>query len=166
MLTGDLATFAVDGVAVAVIRRIAKHADVPVILQPAHLAVVRDVAPDQVAARAEVGGTLRPPEAGGDALDGRIADLVLEALIQGLDPRIGIARVGQIAERQSLRRGRFDCQCRGRRRGGRDEPTSVHSVSSREYVRLSPATLIIDSASANPSGLCGSALSALIRPQP
>jgi hypothetical protein len=41
MLEGNLATFAVEGVAIAVIRGLAKRGDLVVVLQPAELHVIR-----------------------------------------------------------------------------------------------------------------------------
>ena len=51
VFAGDLAALPVERVAVAVAGRVAKRADVPVFLEPAQLHIVRDVTPDQVAAR-------------------------------------------------------------------------------------------------------------------
>ena len=77
MLAGDLAPLPVEGVAVAVARRVAKDADLTIILQAAQLDVIRDVAPQQEAAHSVPGRTLQPQSAGPQALDGRVADPVL-----------------------------------------------------------------------------------------
>src|SRR6202011_228083 len=91
VLAADKPAFAVARVAVAVIRRRAEDADMAVLLEPAHHAVVGNVAPQQKAAVAHIDRTLGPAEAGGDALDRAIADLVLEALVERLDPRVRVA---------------------------------------------------------------------------
>jgi hypothetical protein len=49
VLAGELAALEVEGVAVAVVRRAAEHRDAAVVLEPAELTVVRDVAPHEVA---------------------------------------------------------------------------------------------------------------------
>src|SRR5258705_10152335 len=97
-LAGDLPPLAVEGVAVRVIGRRAEDADMAVLLEPAHLPVIRNVAPDEIAAGAVIGRAFRPAEAGGDALDRGIADLVLEALVEHLDAVVGIPRIGKIAQ--------------------------------------------------------------------
>src|SRR6185437_5938120 len=98
MLAGDEPPIAVARVAVRVVRGAAEDADMPVLLEPAHHPVVGDVAPQQVAAVAEIDRPLGPAEAGGDALDCGVA-LRRKALIQPLDPRVRIARARQMPER-------------------------------------------------------------------
>ena len=92
VLAGELAAFEIEGVAVAVAGGFAIHADVAVFFQPAHLAVVGDVAPDQEVAGGMPGRPFGPAGAGVQALDGGVADPVLvEARIERDDIRIGIA---------------------------------------------------------------------------
>src|SRR6185503_18147239 len=91
MFAGELAPFPVEGVAVAVAGRLAKHADMPVVLDPAELTVVGDIAPDEVAAHAVPGDAFCPEQPGVQPLDGCVADLVfLEALVQHHDVGIRI----------------------------------------------------------------------------
>src|SRR5262249_51330413 len=78
----------------------AKHRQMPVVLEPAHHAVVGDVAEDQVAAVAEINRPFCPAKASGDALDRGIALLVGESRIEPLDTGIRIACIVQIAEWQ------------------------------------------------------------------
>src|SRR4051795_13713992 len=66
----DQTSFAIDGVAVRVHRRLAIDADVTVILREAHDAVVGNVREQHVAAGRKVNRSLGPAEPGGDALDG------------------------------------------------------------------------------------------------
>ena len=92
---GDLTAFEVEGVAVAVARGLAERADVAVFVEPAELAVVGNVAPEEVLADAAPGGAFGPEHAGVEALDRRVADLVLrEALVQYDDVGIGVAGRG------------------------------------------------------------------------
>ena len=104
VLAGDQPALAIPGVAIAIVGRLAIDADMAVLLQPAHDPVVGDVAPQQVAAVPEIDRSFGPPEAGGDPLDGGIADLVPEALVQRLDTRVGIAGIGQISQRSTSAR--------------------------------------------------------------
>src|SRR6185295_1765438 len=85
------AALAVARIAVGEVRRLAEYADRARLLVPSHDPVVRDVAPQETARIAEPHGPLRPPEPGGEALDGAIEDAVLgEAVIEHLDGRIGV----------------------------------------------------------------------------
>src|ERR1700720_148472 len=69
MLAGELPALEVERIAVAVVRRIAEHADAAVVLRPAHLAIGRDVAPHQIAPLRAPGRALRPQHTGVQALD-------------------------------------------------------------------------------------------------
>ena len=60
MLAGNESPLTVDGVAVGVTRGIAKNAACACRFIPAHDAVVRDVAPNQIAAGGEIGWALGP----------------------------------------------------------------------------------------------------------
>src|SRR6516225_1906687 len=50
MLAGDLPALEIEGVAVAVIRRHAEYADGAIVVDPTQLAIVWDIAPDEIAA--------------------------------------------------------------------------------------------------------------------
>src|SRR5262249_10522917 len=89
----------IAGIAVGMVGMGAEDADMAVLLEPAHHPVVRDVAPQEIAAVAEIDRPLGPAEAGGDALDRGIA-LLGKTLVELLDTRIGIARARQGAQRQ------------------------------------------------------------------
>src|SRR5690242_20845923 len=64
MLAGKLAALKIEGVAVAISRGTAEHADAIVLFPPAHLHVIRNVAPHQVAAYAIPCGPFRPQRSG------------------------------------------------------------------------------------------------------
>ena len=72
MLAAELPALEVEHVAVAVVRRQPKHADAAVVLDPAQLPVVGDVAPDQVAPLRAPRRALGPERAGPQALDRRV----------------------------------------------------------------------------------------------
>ena len=92
MLAGKLAPLVVERVAIAVGAGIAVGADVAVLFEPAHLRVVGDVAPHQIAASARPRRTLGPQHTGPQPADRRVVDFVFgEALVQRQDVRIGIS---------------------------------------------------------------------------
>jgi hypothetical protein len=64
MLAGELPALEVERIAIAVVRRIPEDADATVVLRPAHLAIVRDVAPNEVAPLRAPGRALGPQETG------------------------------------------------------------------------------------------------------
>ena len=72
MLAGELPALKVERVAVAVVRRHAEHRHAPIVLEPAHLPVVGDVAPDEVAALAAPRRTLGPERPRPEPLDRRV----------------------------------------------------------------------------------------------
>ena len=91
VLAGELTPFVVERVAVAVAGRIAEHRDAAVVFDPAHLHVVRDVAPHQVAADAVPRRPFGPERADVQPLDRRVADdVAAEARIERDDVRVGI----------------------------------------------------------------------------
>src|ERR1017187_7551756 len=92
MLAGELAALVVEGIAVAVTRGLAHDADVAVVLQPAQLAVIGNVAPDEVTPDAVPRRTLGPQVAGIEPLNRRIADLGLELLVEDHNVGVRIAR--------------------------------------------------------------------------
>src|SRR5215831_8760561 len=72
MLAGELPALKIERIAVAVVRRHAEYADLTVLLQPAQLAVVGDIAPHQIPALAVLGRAFAPQRTGPQALDRRI----------------------------------------------------------------------------------------------
>ena len=76
MFAGDLAAFVIERISVAEFGVAAECADVPVLLQPPQLPVIRDVAPDQILSLATPGRAFGPEASGIDALDRRVIDLV------------------------------------------------------------------------------------------
>src|ERR1700716_4199067 len=95
MLTGNEPAFAVARMAVGIVGWITVHAEMTVVLRPAHDAIVRDVAPQKIATVAEIDRPLRPTETGRDAFDIGIPDLVFESGVERFDARIGITRAGK-----------------------------------------------------------------------
>ena len=109
VLEGNLPTLAVKSVAIAVAGGLVDRRDFAVILEPAMLHVVRDVAPHKVLAPTAPRRPFGPIHAGVQPLDGRGANLVfLECLIERDDIRLGIThRCGTGAEiTRQQRRGR------------------------------------------------------------
>ena len=91
VLAGELPAFEVEGVAVAVAGRIAERRHAAVFFDPAHLHVVRDVAPHQIPADAVPRRPFGPQRADVQPLDRRVADDVApEARVERDDVRIGI----------------------------------------------------------------------------
>ena len=101
MLARELASLMIERVAVAVARRLAEHGDAPVILDPSHLPVVRDVAPDQILPLAVPRRSFAPHAAGPQPLNRRVADAQrVERRIERDDVGIGIGdRLRKIARR-------------------------------------------------------------------
>ena len=140
VLAGDEPALAVARVAVRVVRGRAEDADVPVLLEPAHHAVVRDVAPQQVAAVAEVDRALGPAEAGRDALDSGVADLEPEPLVERLDARVRVAGAGQVPQGQPQRQLVGDRRPGRERRGaGRGRTQEVAPLHDHLPLRVRPA---------------------------
>src|SRR5271156_6077460 len=93
VLAGDEPPLAVAGVAVRVVRRLAKNADRAGFFVPAHDAIIGDVAPQQVTAVAEPDRPFGPAKTVREPLDRSIEwrlDLV-KARIKGSDRRVRIA---------------------------------------------------------------------------
>src|SRR5262249_33874434 len=98
VLTGDQPALVIASVAVAVVGWAAEDADSPGLLAPTQHAVVRDVAPQQVAAIAEPDRPFGPAEAGGEPLDRGVADGILrKARVDHLNRRVGVADDPSIA---------------------------------------------------------------------
>src|SRR4029077_11778623 len=64
MLAGDEPSLSIDGVAVGIVGRLAEDADLTVRLVIAQHPVVRNIRPDQIAARKEIGRSFRPAASG------------------------------------------------------------------------------------------------------
>src|SRR6185503_4970819 len=73
----ELSPLIIEGVAVAVICRVAKNADVTVFSEEPMLYIVWDVAPNQVTTHTIPGRSFSPGHSGVVSLNCRIADLVL-----------------------------------------------------------------------------------------
>src|SRR5262249_40994272 len=113
--------------------RLAKDADVAVLVEPAHLAVVGDVAPNEGAALCVPGAAFGPAKAGGQSLDGAVADLVfLESLVEHGDVRVRVA-VWRCAwaVAVSVGGGRYPGRSRGcQKRAAIDGDLLLHGVGS------------------------------------
>src|SRR5262249_15789593 len=122
VLEGNLAALEVEGIAIAVAGRLAHDADVAVVVEPAELHVVGDVAPDEVLADAAPGRPFRPEHAGVQTLDGRVADLVLaEGRVEADEVRVGVADGFLAAPVAVVGRRRGGQRPPGRGRGGGSE---------------------------------------------
>src|SRR5688500_15350665 len=75
-----------------------------VFLEPAQVLIVRDIAPQQIAANAVPRWSLRPQSSRVEPLDGRVAELGLEAFVDDDDVRIRIA-LGRSAGLEIARKG-------------------------------------------------------------
>ncbi len=134
VLAADEPPLAIARVAVGIVRGRAEDAHMPVFLQPAHHAIVGNIAPHQKSAVAEIDRALGPAEAGGDPLDRRIADHVFELLVvEHFDARVGVAPIGQIPQGQCVRLGGIE-RHRGRGSGG----TSQKSASFHDNLLPRP----------------------------
>ena len=88
MLAGDQPALVVDGVAVRIVGALAEHRDFAGGLDEPHHAIVRNVGPDEIAARREPGRPFRPARAGPQALDAHVTgETRLEARIENDDVR-------------------------------------------------------------------------------
>ena len=102
-----------------------------VVLQQAHDPIVRYVAEQQVAAGAEICGTLGPAEAGGDTFDRAGSDTALEPLlVQGLDVGVGVARAGQADRAAGVPSPEPPAARRSRRTGPRWRQLAALSVAA------------------------------------
>src|SRR5689334_12195620 len=72
MLARDLAALMIEGVAVAVVRRRTEHGDAAIVLDVAELAVIGDIAPDEIAALRAPGRAFVPHAAGEEPVNGRV----------------------------------------------------------------------------------------------
>ena len=88
----DLSALIVEGIAVGMIRWLAEYAHVAVLLEPAQLAVIGDVAPEQVAPDSVPSRAFGPQHVGAvvETLDRGVAELGLETLVERDDVWIGI----------------------------------------------------------------------------
>src|SRR5215471_18881679 len=83
MLAGNLPALEIEGVAVAVVGRHAKDADLTGVFEPAQLAIVRDVAPHEITALGTPGRALGPQRAGPQSLDRPVSLYVIPE--EGID---------------------------------------------------------------------------------
>jgi hypothetical protein len=91
VLARKLTPLVIEGIAVGIVRRIPHRADMGVVIQPAHLHVVGDIAKDQILARSVPGWPFGPKCARVKAPNRCIPDgVLLEALIERDDVRIGV----------------------------------------------------------------------------
>src|SRR5713101_1536529 len=88
VLAGELATLEIEGIAVAIVRRTSEDGDAAVVLAPAQLTVVGDVAPHEIAPLAAPGWPFRPERPSPEAEDRRVA------LAQAVEHGIGGDNVG------------------------------------------------------------------------
>src|SRR5262249_44258926 len=104
MLAGELPSFEVERIAVAVAGRIAEGRNVAILFDPAHLHVVGNVAPYQVATDAVPRRTLGPQGSKMEASDdGVVDDIPPETLVESDNVRIGI--LDRVLPRPVPRRG-------------------------------------------------------------
>jgi hypothetical protein len=75
MLTGNLPPFPIKGIAIAVARRATELADMPILIEPAHLDRVGDVTPHEEFAYTIPGRPFRPKHARVEPLDRRVPNL-------------------------------------------------------------------------------------------
>ena len=125
----------IERVAVAVVRRLAEHGDASVVLDVAELAVVRDVAPDEIASLRAPRRAFVPHAAGEQPLDRRVVRRgAREGRIDRDDVGIGIGRRGArivIAARVRDDRWRTGPRCRGlRARSPRRARRNTYSAPS------------------------------------
>jgi hypothetical protein len=108
VLARNLTALEVERVAVGVVRRRSKHRHALVVLEPAHLPVAGDVAPDEEAALAAPRRPLGPQRAGPQALERRVSEnQAVELGIDGHDVGIGIAGRRRGQTEVALRSGRL-----------------------------------------------------------
>src|SRR5260370_10430095 len=92
VLAGELAAFPIECVSVRIVGRRSKNADVAVFFDPAHLAVVRNIAPNKVTAGSVPGRTLGPTQSSVESLDCGVVRFEFgEARVEDDDVRVGIA---------------------------------------------------------------------------
>src|ERR1043166_2903761 len=88
VLAGNEPAFAIAGIPVGIVGRIAIDADMSVVFAPAHDAIVGNIAPQEISAVAEIDRTFAPAKAGGDAFNAGVADF-LETRVERFDARVG-----------------------------------------------------------------------------
>ena len=133
VLAGDLAALLVEAVAVGIVARRAEGGDVSVLIEPPHLAVVGNVAPDQIPADRVPGRPLRPEGSGPEAADRAVRDDVgLEGRIEREHVWIGEVGGGRCTGAEIARRSRHRAGRRGlgRSRTGRGQD-GAHTCEDR-----------------------------------
>src|SRR5438094_5479805 len=121
VLAGELAPLEVEGVAVGVVRRAAENRDPAVVLRPAELPVVGNVAPHQIPPLTAPGRSLRPERPRPQTQDRGVSlPEAVERGIDGDDVRIDVrgrrGAAAEIARGRGHRAGRRDGPGRGRLR--------------------------------------------------
>ena len=116
VLAGKLAPLEIERIAVAVVRRCAEDGDAAVVLDPAQLTIVRNVAPHKIFAFGTPRRALGPQSTGPQALNRRIG--LAQTIERGLDcQNVGVGEVRcRRATRAEVARRLRD---RGRRTNGR-----------------------------------------------
>src|SRR5262245_58345233 len=92
VFTGKQTALVVEGIAVGITHRMAEGADMAIFFEPAKLAVIRNVAPDNKMTLRAPGGSFGPEGSGMEAENGSVSDPILvEALVERDDVRLRIA---------------------------------------------------------------------------
>ena len=131
VFASELPAFIIERVAVRIVRRRAESADVPVFLHPAQLAIVRDIAEDQVSSAAVPGRTLRPTQPRVEPFDGRVVRFELgKARIQ--DHNVGI----RITNRVLAAPVTLGCRRHGERRTRNRQ--NKRAASQSAFIRVHP----------------------------
>src|SRR5690606_13471660 len=112
---GNLPPFKIECVAVAVAsRKTESTADMAVLLEPAQVLVVGNIAPDEITPNAAPRWPFGPQRASVEPHDRRVAELRLEALVENHDVRIWVSNRRRIRAKVSservLRHGGQRCQ--------------------------------------------------------
>src|SRR5262245_20846647 len=109
MFAGNLAALPVEGVSIAVVRRVAEGAHMTILVEPPMLNVVGNVAPDKIAPNTAPGWTFGPKHSCMQTSNWGVADLVSrKTLIENHNIRIRIANRSRITAIISLLTQRGD----------------------------------------------------------
>src|SRR5215468_140349 len=97
VLAGELPALEVERVPIAVIGRTPEDGHAAIVFEPAQLAIVRDVTPDQIAPLAAPGGPLGPERPGPEPLDRRVPlSIAVEQRVDGDDVGIDVRHRGRV----------------------------------------------------------------------
>ena len=115
MFAGELAPLRIEGVAVAVVRRIPEDRHPALVLEPPQLTVVGNIAPDEIAPLAAPCGTFGPERSRPEARERRVRlHERVEGRIDRQDVGIGEIGRGRRVGTELARRIRDDGRCRQR----------------------------------------------------